>query len=146
MDMFEVLERGTRAVAEHDSYAALRQSAESVLEVLASRPAHGVIAASPAAERVLGAVMMLSPDVLVGSAPNVVVFDVNFASGTTLARTADRLLRSGHDGMIVAVAIHALTEQTPASIEGVDELVILDGSAPGHETAESRDHRFLVAL
>jgi hypothetical protein len=146
MDMLEVLERGSRAVAEHDSYAALRKSAELVLDALSWFPGYGVIAASPAAERVLGAVMMLSPDVRVGSARDVVIFDVNVSSGTILARAADRLLRLGHNGTIVAVAIHALTEQASDSIEGVDQLLILERSGPSHQAAKSRDHRLPVAL
>jgi len=146
MDLSEVIERGSRAVAEHDSYGALKKSAELVLEAMSSYPDYGVIAASPAAERVLGAVMMLSPDVTVGSARGVVIFDVNLASGTVLARATDRLLRSGHEGTIVAVAIHTLTEQRPGSIEGADQLLILDSSGSSDQTTKSSDHRLLVAL
>lgn len=146
MDMVELFTRGTHLVAEHDSPSALSQSAALVLDVVSTFPNHGLIAASAAAERVLGAIMVMSPEVQVGPADDIVIFDVCLASGTVLARAADRLRRQGHTGTIVAVAVQALCEDVPASIEGADHLVVIDGSALHHEKSECRDHRLLVAL
>jgi hypothetical protein len=146
MDMVELFTRGTHLLAEHDSPSTLIRSAALVLDAVSTYPNHGLMAASAAAERVLGAMMVMSPEVRVGQADDVVIFDVNLASGTVLARAADRLRRQGHAGTIVAVAVQALCEDVPASIEGADHLVVIDGSALHHETTEGRDHRFLVAL
>jgi hypothetical protein len=145
MDLIELFDRGTRALEEHDSPVSLTRSAELVLKAISNYPMHGVVAASAAAERVLGAMMVMSPDLLVGPAKDAVIFDVNLASGTVLARAAGRLRRSGHDGTIVAVAIHALCEQTPTSIEGADGLVVLENSGIREEATQGRDYRILVA-
>ncbi len=146
MDMVEVLNRGNRIVAEHDSPAALVRSAELVLDALADYPGYGVVAVSAAAERVLGAMMVKSPAVRVGGTGDLLIFDVNIASGTLLARAADHLRRAGHAGAIVAVAVHALCEEVPTSIRGTDGLVLLDRSGVCHEGTEGRDSRLLVAF
>jgi hypothetical protein len=145
MNMVDLLNRGTHVVAEHDSPVALTRSAELVLAAVSAYPTYSVIAATAAAERVLGAMMVMSPDLRVGQANDVVIFDVNIASGTVLARAAERLRTQGHTGSIVAVAVHALCEG-PASIRGTDDLVVLDGSGSSHQDTHARGKRFLVAL
>lgn len=145
MDMVELLNRGTQLVAEHDSPTSLVKTAELVLSAVSDFPTYGLVAASSAAERVLGAMMVMSPDIQVGRANDVVIFDVNVASGTVLARAADRLRTLGHTGSIVAVAVHALCD-VPATIEGTDGLVVLDGSVLHGQETQGRHERFLVAL
>lgn len=145
MNMVDLLNRGTHLVAEHDSPAALAKSAELVLAAVSAYPTYGVVATTAAAERVLGAMMVMAPDLRVGQANDIVIFDVNVASGTVLARTAERLRTQGHTGSIVAVAVHALCE-APASIQGTDDLVVLDGSGSSHQDTQGRSDRFLVAL
>lgn len=145
MDMVELLNRGTHLVAEHDSPTSLARTAELMLDAVAAFPCYGLIAASSAAERVLGAMMLMSPEIQVGRANDVVIFDVNVASGTVLGRAAAHLRRLGHTGSIVAVAVHALCD-VPATIEGTDGLFVLDESVLHGQETQGRHERFLVAL
>lgn len=145
MDMADLWSRGSHLVAEHDLPVSLAKTAELVLSAVTEFPTFGLVAASGAAERVLGAMMVISPELRVGLTDDVVIFDVNIASGTVLARAADRLRRQGHTGAIVAMAVHALCD-VPEAIEGTDRLVVLDGSALQSQESQGRHQRLLVAL
>lgn len=74
------------------------KTAELVLNAASDFPTYSLVAASSAAERVLGAMTLMSLDIQVGRANDVVIFDVNAASWTVLAREAAYLRRLGDTG------------------------------------------------
>lgn len=60
--------------------------------------------------------MMLAPTLYATSSGPAIVFDVNFASGTLLARAAQRLRDDGNDSRLIGLVLNALVE-TDAEIQ-----------------------------
>jgi hypothetical protein len=149
MDILDVIIRGARSVADNDDSTSLRHSAEQFLRVYARFHGYRVVAASPQAERVLGAAMMLSPEIRGGVYGHTVIFDVNIASGTLLARAARRLRDSGNRDRLVGIALHSLVgEARDWATADLSELVVADlvGSHSGlRKPAERRDDGVVLA-
>ena len=108
MDLTAILLRGSAVVRCNDAADQLRQCAESLVRAVAGYDGFGVVPASPQAERVLGAAMMLAPTLHGTSSGPSIVFDVNFASGTLLARTARRLRDSGNNSRLIGLVQNPL--------------------------------------
>jgi phosphoribosylpyrophosphate synthetase len=129
LDLLRVSQRNISQLAEP---AALQGLAERVVEFARARRVTSLLAASPVAERLVGAVLVAKPgagaeqhDHETGDAV-VLLVDVNLASGTSLSRAARRARRDGAD-RVLAVVLHRLAEsQLDADDYGVDELVVLD--------------------
>ncbi len=131
--LLDMLAAGERNVNELSDPQHLREAAE---QVAASASAHGAIhlvAASPAAERVVGAALLMSPRLralmydqgdLDISGEAVLVVDVNLASGTSLAHAARRARRAGAVQVQGAV-LHALPYAVGPGECGLDGLEIL---------------------
>jgi hypothetical protein len=132
-DLLELLNAGERNISRLTDPTELRGAAARVLEFARSRGVTSLHAASPAAERVVGAALVSAPDgmdVLLSTqqltAPVALVVDVNLASGTAVAHAARRVRRAGVDHVLAAV-LHQLTPSTPGPQDCyVDELVVLD--------------------
>lgn len=96
-----------------------------MVQVLADYDGFGLVAASPQAERVIGAAMMLAPTLHGDSTGPSVIFDVNFASGTLLARAAQRLRNNGNQSRLIGLVLNPLIETNePFEISGLDHVVI----------------------
>lgn len=106
--------------------AVLRAYAESLLSYARDRRLTSLLAATPTAERLIGAALVLDGDYTCavareGSAPALVV-DINLASGTSLARAAERARRLGAT-RVDGVVLHWLGGVVPTPDEcGVDHL------------------------
>lgn len=105
MDILELVDRGARTVSHLNRASQLRDVAEAFLKVIIKFDGYGIIAASPQAERVLGAAMILKPDLRGDGHGKTVILDLNIASGTLLARAARRLRESGNVEILVGVVI-----------------------------------------
>lgn len=116
MDLADIMLRGSAVVRENDAADHLRRCAESLVSAVSNYDGFGVVPASPQAERVLGAAMMLAPTLYATSSGPAIVFDVNFASGTLLARAAQRLRDDGNDSRLIGLVLNALVE-TDAEIQ-----------------------------
>jgi hypothetical protein len=108
MDILDVLGDGARRVNELNDSVALRLAALSFLDVYSDFSGWSVYPASPQAERVLGAAMMLDPELRAQGAGPTVVMDVNIASGTLISNAASRIRESGNEAQLVGVALHSL--------------------------------------
>lgn len=108
MDLTAILLRGSAVVRDNDAADQLRHCAELLIRATAGYDGFGFVPASPHAERVLGAAMMLAPTIHGTSSGPSIVFDVNFASGTLLARTARRLRDSGNDSRLIGLVLNPL--------------------------------------
>lgn len=127
MDILNLIQSGVAEVALHEQSKSLRSSAESFLAVYDSYRGYSVVAASPQAERVLGAVMMLRSEVHSTGQGRTVIFDVNVASGTLMARAARRLRDEGNSSSLVGVALHSLVgAKLDWDIDGLTDLVVVD--------------------
>lgn len=124
MDLAAIMLRGSAVVRENDSADRLRRCAEALVRAAADYDGFGVVPASPQAERVLGAAMMLAPAMHATSSGPAVVFDVNFASGTLLARTARQLRDDGNESPLIGLVLNPLisieTEIRIAELDRVD--------------------------
>jgi len=130
MDLVELMLAGDRNVRAHDRSHNLADSARSFLDCVAGWDAFTVEAASPAAERVLGAAMMLDPTIRGGRSARTVVLDVNIASGTLVANAARRVREAVRPEWLIAVVINTLTNADMRwSIEGVDSLFVCGGTS-----------------
>lgn len=131
MDVVELIAAGVRNIEKHDESAALRDAAERFVNAYQDFAGRGVVAASPQAERVVGAAMMLAPHLICRHGPaGVVVVDVNVASGTLIARAARRIRESGEQGDVVAIALNSLVADAGAlRISGVSQVVVASPSA-----------------
>lgn len=139
MDLLELIESGAANVSHHDQSRALRMSAEAFLRVYDSYSGYSVVAASPHAERVLGAVMMLRPEVDATGHGRTLIIDVNVASGTLMARAARRLRDRGNASSLVGVALHSLVgAPLDWDIDGLTDLVVI-GSAPASNAGQASE-------
>lgn len=150
MDILEVVDAGSRAVALHDGPARLRASAELFLDLYAPYKGSSVIASSPGAERVLGAAMMLDSSIRAGTTANTVILDVNIASGTLMSRALKRVRDAGNSGPIIGIVLNSLVGQLfEWEIPGISHLIVANSSAPdqliGRETSYSSKDRVMLA-
>jgi hypothetical protein len=104
------MNRGSAVVRENDAADHLRRWAETLVRAASAYEGFGVVAASPQAERVLGAAMMLAPTMHGDSSGPTIVFDVNYASGTMLARAARRVRDRGNQSLLVGVVLNPLVD------------------------------------
>lgn len=126
MDILELIETGDANVAIHDLSTPLRASAEAFLRTYDSYVGYSVVAASPHAERVLGAAMILRPEINAVADGRTLILDVNVASGTLMARAARRLRDRGNSSNLVGVALHALVGPGwDWDIDGLTDLVVI---------------------
>ncbi|MFD6492924.1 phosphoribosyltransferase [Streptomyces sp. NPDC060188] len=114
----------------------LRAAAEEISKVAQSSGAQALLAASPVAERLVGAVLLISDDLVnlngfvgsngfPGENKRVLIVDVNLASGTAVAQAA-RTARSAGAQYVQAAVLHQVTCITAgAAACGVDDLVVL---------------------
>jgi hypothetical protein len=140
MDMLELLNKGAQTVASLDDAACLQKAAEQFLGAYAIFEGSGVVAASSIAERVLGAAMMLRPELSRSDTGCTVIFDVNIASGTQLARAARVLRESGNADRLVGIALHSLVKWDPdAALGDLTQLVVAHGPADEVSSRECGD-------
>lgn len=149
MDILNVLERGSANVALHDGFWSLRLSAGALLSAYDSYAGYSIVAASPQAERVLGAVMIMRPEVNASGLGPTVIFDVNVASGTLMARAVQRLRDRGNTSRLIGVALHSLLDEPLQwQIEGLADFVVVnppDQASDGWKPAECRDRGVQLA-
>ncbi len=150
MDILELIQRGEQNVALHNDSGCLREAAEKFLGAYTSFEGFSVVAASPQAERVLGAAMMLRPDLCAEGVGRTVVLDVNIASGTLVARAARRLRERGNEHVLVAVALYSLAADVHEwDVPEVSQVVIAGGLDPHasawRESAEAGHHCVVIA-
>lgn len=131
MDILDLLDAGVAQVALHGNSRCLRASAEAFLRVYDSHRGYSVVAASPQAERVLGAVMVLRPEFNATGSGRTVILDVNVASRTLIARAVRRLRDQGNTGPLLGVALHSLVDgRLDCDIDGLAGLVVVDHLEP----------------
>lgn len=150
MDILELLQHGAQNVESHNYSECLREAAERFLGAYAPFEGFSVVAASPQAERVLGAAMMLKPDLCAEGHGSTVVLDVNIASGTLLARAARRLRDRGNENLLVGVALYSLNSDADEwDVPEVSQVVIVSGAeaqpSARWQGAEAGDHRVMLA-
>jgi hypothetical protein len=135
-DLLSVLVAGEHNVDVLADGWVLGSLARSVLEQAREGGADVLVAASPSAERLVGAALLLAPDLLRGlrsaeciSAEDVVlVIDVNLASGTAMATTAREVRRQGAHRVLGAV-MHFLADSVPTARDcGLDLLSVFGAS------------------
>lgn len=125
MDILDIINAGESWVIAHDDPSVLRSSALKFLALYAPFRGRHIMAASPQAERVLGAAMILDPDLNAGRAGSVVILDVNLASGTLISRAVSRLRDSGNSRPPTAIVLNALVRQPKDwAIPGLESLVL----------------------
>ena len=150
MDFLDLLNHGTGIVEKLDQATSLRASAEAFLGAYRQFQGYTVMPASPQAERVLGAAMMLQPDLLAGNSGRaVVVFDVTVASGTLMARVARRVRDAGNLERLVGIALRCMTEAHTSWIpEELSELIVIGCDVVPRSTCwqatESSDHGLVL--
>lgn len=145
MDLVELMRAGDKNVRAHDSSLDLADSARSFLECVSGWDEFTVEAASPAAERVLGAAMMLDPAIRGGRSTRTVVLDVNIASGTLVANAARRVRETVQTEWLIAVVINTLTDADMRwSIEGVDSLFVCRAGSEAGEGHYSSEHSLSI--
>lgn len=107
-----------------------RSAVELVMEFARQCGAHSLLAASPVAERLVGALMVESDWFAMMPAQaeaDVLIIDVNLASGTAVANAA-RVARHAGARQVHAAVLFQLTEEAAGAADcGVDDLAILCG-------------------
>lgn len=135
MDLVSIMNRGSVVVRENNAADNLRRWAEVLVNAASGYEGFGVVAASPQAERVLGAAMMLDPTLNGDDQGPSIVFDMNYTSGTLLARAARRLRDRGNQsplvGMVLNPLIDAVAEIRVAELDFVS--VVPKRVSLGHE-------------
>lgn len=124
--MLDLVNAGQANVDRLDDPDELKRAAELVFEFADKRSANMLIPASDAAERILGAILMMHGRG-VGTAVDsrtAVVFDVNMASGTSIAKAARRARDRGADH-VHAIVLHGLATAEGFD-NGLDELLFID--------------------
>jgi predicted phosphoribosyltransferase len=123
-------ERNVQALADPGT---LRWVAEQISSHARERGITDLVAASPAAERIVGAAVVMarasrqSRAGVEGLGQAVLVVDVNLASGTAMAETARRLRQSGA-GQVDGVVLHVLGDAVGPQECGLDTLEVLQPS------------------
>lgn len=133
MDMINAIHDAERNVDRLAEPQELRSAANQVVAFARARGATALLAASPSAERLLGATLVCADDLtgfpteseLLTGAP-VLLLDVNLASGTALAH-ACRRARAAGAGQVIALVLHQLMSQSATAMDcDLDELTVLD--------------------
>jgi hypothetical protein len=131
-DLLSVLVAGEHNVDVLADGRVLGSLARAVLEQARASGADVLVAASPSAERLVGAALMLAPDAVrglrfeewVSTEDVVLVIDVNLASGTAMATTARQVRRQGAQRVLGAV-MHFLADSVPTARDcGLDLLSV----------------------
>ncbi|MCQ4118718.1 hypothetical protein [Rhodococcus tibetensis] len=151
MDILDIVNRGSKSVENLDDSLRLRSAAYDLLRVYEHFGGFSVYAASPQAERVLGAAMMIEPAVCAGGSGDTVIVDVNIASGTLMARAARRLRDNGNAGRLVGIALHSLVgDYERWHVPELSELVVVDPHGEpcsiGRQATQGSDHRIGLLL
>jgi hypothetical protein len=151
MDILELLNKGAATAESLNDTVCLQKAAEQFLGAYAAFDGYDVVAASSVAERVLGAAMMLRPELSSAGRGRTVVFDVNIASGTLMARTAQRLRHAGNSDELVGIALHSLIDCGGPTSEVLGEFVQLIVAHPADNKSEGkccdgRDHRVGLSI
>ena len=134
-DLLDAVEAAQENIQRLADPVELRNAAGQVVEFARSSGVRSVMAASPAAERLVGALLSSGEDLvgLTGCASAtsaVLLVDVNLASGTALAQAA-RCVREAGAVRVLAVVLHQLTATTAGAADcGVDVLNVLDPRDP----------------
>lgn len=130
LDLLAVAVGNVDLLAEPD---ALREAADDVARIAHQLGAKRLVAATSAAERIVGAALVMHSSWLRLYSPrsdglvddgSVLVVDVNVASGTAMARAADGARRSGAS-TVYGVAVFALDSTVGAAECGVEDLAVL---------------------
>ncbi|MEU0790354.1 hypothetical protein ABZ342_09805 [Amycolatopsis sp. NPDC005961] len=132
-DLLEMINLGNRNVDRLSEPGELRAAAEQVSEIAHNHGAATLLAASSAAERIIGAVLVGHADLAHGlhtstqpHPDSVLIVDINVASGTALARAARRARQSGAE-RVVAVVLYQLTMELPdPRTWDIDHLIVID--------------------
>jgi hypothetical protein len=130
--LLTAINNGRANVKELDDPTALRRRVADLTMIRQTRFAgHGLYAATPHAERLIGAAMMLDRTIRADGVGDTVIVGVNIASGTQIARAATRLRESGNRGVLVGVVFNALIQKWHYDVDAwrvseVDELLIVD--------------------
>jgi hypothetical protein len=147
MDILEALNRASENAANLDDAVYLQKAAEEFLGAYAAFEGYEVVAASSVAERVLGAAMMLKPALSMAGRGRTVIFDVNIASGTLMARAARRLRQAGNSEDLVGIALHSLMCEHGGVNDALGELTKLvvthaqESQTSGIQCSDSCDSR-----
>lgn len=129
--LLSAMSDGRANVQELDGAVSLRRHVDDLLMFRQTRFAGcGLYAATPHAERLIGAAMILDPTIRADGIGDTVIVGVNIASGTQIARAATRLRDSGNHGVLIGVVLNALIDdwhfdQDNWTVAEVDELLIL---------------------
>lgn len=129
--LLSAMSNGRANIKKLDGAVALRHHVEDLLKLRQTRFADcGFYAATPHAERLIGAAMIVDPTIRADGAGDTVILGVNIASGTQIARAATRLRDSGNQGVLVGVVLNALIDdwhfdQDNWTVAEVNELLIL---------------------
>lgn len=134
-NLLGLITAGERNVQELADPSALQRVATHISSLVEQRGIKQVVAASPAAEHIVGAALVMAakmsrkPDAthLPDRTPAVLVIDVNLASGTVMAEMARRL-RMGGAAQVDGVVLHLLGDAVGAPECGLDRLEILQPS------------------
>jgi hypothetical protein len=147
MDILDVLRHGAANTSAQADSTTLRACAEIFLDAYRPFIGYDVVAASPTAERVLGAAMMLRPTLKAIGAGPTVILDINIASGTLVARAARRLRDNGNSSTLVAVVLNALVETSRWDVPEIEQVVVADAVAvlAGRQETEGSGRRFVLA-
>lgn len=145
MDLVSILKRGSSAVHENDAADELRRCAQALVRAASAYEGFGVVAASPQAERVLGAAMMLVPSMHGDSSGPSIVFDLNYASGTMLARTARRLRDQGNESKLVGIVLYPLVDPgAEMRVAELDHVRVEPKQVPSRKQSQSRVNRVSI--
>lgn len=143
-DLLEAVDAAHSNIERLADPGALRAATEQVMAFARQCGARSVLAASPVAERLVGA-LLTSSSGLVGLSPqaaeaslSVLIVDINLASGTTVAQAARRARIAGARH-VNAVVLHQLTAVAAQAADcGVDALSVL-GQQPSTRPFSTTD-------
>lgn len=144
MDLAGALAQGGALLDELDDGDALERRARQLLAVACREASCMIVAASPPAERLVGAALALGGGAVrgwtSGADPTVLVCDVMLASGESLIRVATRLRRQGAE-RVVALVFSDPFGWGRARVPGVDALVVIE-----HEVQHGSEARQALSL
>lgn len=132
-DMLDLVARSEQNLALLSDPVYLGEAATRIATLAQSFGSTFLMAASPAAERLVGAAMLISPSLRalarsdIGTCDPmhpVLLVDVNLASGTSMATAAQLVRRAGATNVLGA-ALHALAAAVGPTECGLDRLEII---------------------
>jgi len=132
----DAIVQGQRYVDELADPQMLRRYADVVVNHAVAHGVDVLVAASAAAERIVGAALVLADGGLAGltaactNTSTALVVDMNLASGTAMA-TAARRIRALGARRVSGIVFHRLAESTPSARDcGLDTLADLSDGTP----------------